>query len=440
MKLLLEDDEVDGIKILDDTNDQKQNLSYLEEVSEFMKLNYRCKKGTVEADSFSCGNTPEERKKNYDKQQKGQGKLPANKSTSSESITTLQSKLKSLEKDSLQHITKIHELDGTTIDVESEIKRIKGQLEKIGNNLDSKSVKLVQNPIVANKIDPLVTKTKTIIEKVKKEKASGKVSEKTKQDLKKSIEELKVTSTSVVQKDKTQSTKSTSSFMKTEEYKTMMTNTNKLLEQPDYKKAAETYIRDSSSLNEPLIKYHNIINKNKATNQIISDTEGNISRKSIEAIFKMDELLDNSRTKEDITVHSGISKALYDKLNGNDSEFQTPCFISTSANKKVAEGFAEYRNSKSGNSEGFMLEIRLAKGSSAIATNDFIQKTKPFGKDAEYVVGENGKFFTGGSQHEIILGRNTTYKVVEKRDDTTTSKKGKYKIPIHVLVVEAYIK
>lgn len=27
MKLLLEDDEVDGIKILDDTNNQKQNMS-----------------------------------------------------------------------------------------------------------------------------------------------------------------------------------------------------------------------------------------------------------------------------------------------------------------------------------------------------------------------------------------------------------------------------
>ena len=35
-----------------------------------IKLNYRCKEGTVEEGSFSCGKTPEEAKKNYEKQQK----------------------------------------------------------------------------------------------------------------------------------------------------------------------------------------------------------------------------------------------------------------------------------------------------------------------------------------------------------------------------------
>jgi len=35
-----------------------------------IKLNYKCKEGTVEEGSFSCGNTPEEAKKNYEKQQK----------------------------------------------------------------------------------------------------------------------------------------------------------------------------------------------------------------------------------------------------------------------------------------------------------------------------------------------------------------------------------
>jgi hypothetical protein len=42
-----------------------------------IKLNYRCKEGTVEEGSFSCGNTPEEAKKNYEKQQKE--KAPAGK-------------------------------------------------------------------------------------------------------------------------------------------------------------------------------------------------------------------------------------------------------------------------------------------------------------------------------------------------------------------------
>lgn len=42
-----------------------------------IKLNYRCKEGTVEDGSFSCGKTPEEAKKNYEKQQKE--KAPASK-------------------------------------------------------------------------------------------------------------------------------------------------------------------------------------------------------------------------------------------------------------------------------------------------------------------------------------------------------------------------
>ena len=43
-----------------------------------IKLNYKCKEGTVEEGSFSCGKTPEEAKKNYEKQQKE--KLPSDKS------------------------------------------------------------------------------------------------------------------------------------------------------------------------------------------------------------------------------------------------------------------------------------------------------------------------------------------------------------------------
>ena len=35
-----------------------------------IKLNYKCKEGTVEEGSFSCGNTPEEAKKNYENNKK----------------------------------------------------------------------------------------------------------------------------------------------------------------------------------------------------------------------------------------------------------------------------------------------------------------------------------------------------------------------------------
>ena len=101
MKLLLEDDEVDGIKILDDTNDQKQNLSYLEEVSEFMKLNYRCKDGTVEKGSFSCGKTIDS-----ESGQKQNMILPGFTTTKDLDLQ-LESILKSIEPDVMKAVEKI---------------------------------------------------------------------------------------------------------------------------------------------------------------------------------------------------------------------------------------------------------------------------------------------------------------------------------------------
>ena len=91
MKLLLEDDEVDGIKILNASDDQKQNMTLDEfpiykfigkkgQLYKFdpdeivMKLNYRCKDGTVKKGSFSCGKTPEERKKMFEEMQKSMEK------------------------------------------------------------------------------------------------------------------------------------------------------------------------------------------------------------------------------------------------------------------------------------------------------------------------------------------------------------------------------
>lgn len=49
-----------------------------------IKLNYRCKEGTVEEGSFSCGKTPEEAKKNYEKQRKEKTLSAKEKDTISE--------------------------------------------------------------------------------------------------------------------------------------------------------------------------------------------------------------------------------------------------------------------------------------------------------------------------------------------------------------------
>ena len=68
-----------------------------------IKLNYRCKEGTVEEGSFSCGNTPQETKKNYEKQQKE--KLPSDKSGVLHEKPTTKNKLSAKEKDIISEYT-----------------------------------------------------------------------------------------------------------------------------------------------------------------------------------------------------------------------------------------------------------------------------------------------------------------------------------------------
>lgn len=68
-----------------------------------IKLNYRCKEGTVEEGSFSCGKTPEEAKKNYEKQQKE--KLPSDKSSVLHGKPTTKNKLSAKEKDIISEYT-----------------------------------------------------------------------------------------------------------------------------------------------------------------------------------------------------------------------------------------------------------------------------------------------------------------------------------------------
>ena len=81
-----------------------------------IKLNYRCKEGTVEEGSFSCGKTPEEAKKNYEKQQKEkQGNINSiqkSESTKSTFITDVKS-LKTKENELLnKYIAKKTENEG----------------------------------------------------------------------------------------------------------------------------------------------------------------------------------------------------------------------------------------------------------------------------------------------------------------------------------------
>lgn len=327
-----------------------------------MKLNYNCPAS--------------------EKSGKGKGSCGGSKESDNATESVLRSKLertlKSLEKDSKQHITKIHNLDGTTIDVESEIKQIKKQLEKMGNNTGN-TISNIQNTKIIN--------------------------------TKKTINSLIKTSPSTTSQEKYPTKLLNSKYYSNLNKKTTnIINNNKMNHL-----AIMTYVSDSNNITEFLIKGNKIINSNDSEDKKILDLEKKLdrpSKSSLQRIKIMDDMMKQSKLENNIIVHSGISKKLYDKINGSKSgKFSTPAYISASADIKVAEGFAMVREAKNGQN-GYMMEIRVPAGVNAMAIGEFMNSIDN-GKQS-YVVGENGKIGGKGTQHEVLLDRGLTYRIIDR--------------------------
>lgn len=153
----------------------------------------------------------------------------------------------------------------------------------------------------------------------------------------------------------------------------------------------------------------------------------------INKIKIIDSIMDKSRTPNDIIIRTGISSALFDinELSPGD-EFEVPTYLSTSRSDKVANGFAlrkytmdmkNYKERPHANkipTIPTILEIRLSKGSKAIALENFVLQSQ--GANAEYVIGDKGVAGTG-SQQEILLARGTKFKIKEISETEFRGKK-----------------
>jgi hypothetical protein len=96
-----------------------------------IKLNYRCKEGTVEEGSFSCGNTPQEAKKNYEEQQK---EKTTQRTISSDKQTTLQEKLKFYDAELAKGYRSTTLPDGTRVtNLKGKANTLRKQLESMSN-------------------------------------------------------------------------------------------------------------------------------------------------------------------------------------------------------------------------------------------------------------------------------------------------------------------
>jgi hypothetical protein len=396
-----------------------------------MKLNYRCPKGKFVPDSFSCGDTPEEAKKNYESLHPERGVEKVTKSKTStkkpSTLSSTRSRIASSEEVVID-LTKSNDKLLATIKNSKDQEEIK-KLQRIveGNN---KSIEYFKNKIKLSPTQVDVTKVNDIANKVR----SGK---------KITTKEYDVLKPLVVKN--TLNIDDSNKFIKTDQYKKLCKESNKILSSRTNQQTIEYYVDDSSTINEFLIK---------GSILAVPSKQKAMEDRAKYYISNLEKIMNRSELKEPVNVYSGISKELYDKISSSGKEFISPAFISTSADEKVAEGFTEVRgieelntvdlfdnileNPKNLPKEGYMLEIKLPTGTKAIALNDFVQKSRKLSNSLN-PVGENGKLMSSGSQHEILLDHGITFKIIRQEIISTTYKhengKGK-SFPIKKIVVE----
>lgn len=131
---------------------------------------------------------------------------------------------------------------------------------------------------------------------------------------------------------------------------------------------------------------------------IINFIKGNASVDNIRGM-KLDDIVENVdlviskyQLQEDLMVFRGTDRNHYKDLNVND-EFVSKIYYSTSLIKEIAELYKE----KDKNSEPVLLEILLPKGSRCFYT---------------------GEPLAGGYGAELIIARDTKYKVINIDSDT----------------------
>lgn len=139
-------------------------------------------------------------------------------------------------------------------------------------------------------------------------------------------------------------------------------------------------------------------------------------------IATMDKLISQSTINSPITTYSGISKEYYDKIIKNPNKpFKSITFMSTSRDESIAEGFAEESRKMANNKylnvqgkkmkpvgdEKYVAEVHLVPGSKAISLEKYYDKHYPY-LVFDYA-GENRPI---AESREIVVNRGTKYKVI----------------------------
>jgi len=202
-------------------------------------------------------------------------------------------------------------------------------------------------------------------------------------------------------------------------YENVVKTTEKILSSnKEYEKSMITYVEDSHYITRELLRdpdmVREVVSPSEKSSYITKHKlDDNFSLTYNNVIANMDKIMKSSVLSDKIITYSGLSKDLWDKLPKDaNSEFSVPTFISSSADKDVAKGFASFRNPNK--DELYFLEIRSKPGTHVIATEQVAIRQHLGGS---WTIGEGGVPGGKGSQQELIMNRGQSYKVVGIEQD-----------------------
>ena len=158
----------------------------------------------------------------------------------------------------------------------------------------------------------------------------------------------------------------------------------------EYEKASNSFLKTlTRNERKALGKY--FVSGYDEINRFLSG-EPKQNTKLEEKIKNMDSAIAKYNLEDDIIVYRGTDRKYYEDLNEGDI-IQEKVYYSTSLSQEVAEQFVIDRKNPS---EGILVEIKVPKGSNVL------------------YIGNNAAF---ESEQEMLIARNTKYKVLEIERD-----------------------
>ncbi|WP_081484486.1 ADP-ribosyltransferase [Candidatus Arthromitus sp. SFB-mouse] len=154
----------------------------------------------------------------------------------------------------------------------------------------------------------------------------------------------------------------------------------------EYEKASSLLLKTLTKNEIKSIRKYSLVDYKKINRFLLGEPKQNT--KLEEKIKNIDSAIAKYNLEDDIIVYRGTERKYYEDLNEDDI-IQEKVYYSTSLSKEVAEQFVIDRKNPS---DGILVEIRAPKGSNVL------------------YIGNNGSF---EFEQEMLIGRNTKYKVLE---------------------------